>query len=290
MKNNKFYLGAFLFVLAWAIIPIMDGIAKHLSASLPVTQIAWARFLVIFIISLPIVGLSFFKKKAEFFISKNIKLQILRNIFIIIATFLFFYSISKISLTTTLALSFVYPLLVTLFSPIFLGEKVGMARWIAVAYGFGGTLLIIKPGFGSFELATVAALGAGFFYAMFIISTRRLSLQDNPLTTLTLTGVIGLLVLSFPTFLFWENPSQEEWLLLIAMGTIGAIGHLLIILSHRLAQASLLAPFSFFEIITNTLIGFYVFSEFPDIISWLGIFIIIGSGVYISWREREKNN
>ena len=95
MKNNKFYLGAFLFVLAWAIIPIMDGIAKHLSASLPVTQIAWARFLVIFIISLPIVGLSFFKKKAEFFISKNIKLQILRNIFISKKTNLFFMFVNK---------------------------------------------------------------------------------------------------------------------------------------------------------------------------------------------------
>ena len=287
MRNNKFYLGAFLFVLAWTIIPLMDGIAKHLSASLPVTQIVWARFLVIFIIMLPVISILFISKKREVLVSKNIKIQILRNIFIIIATFLFFYSISKISLTTTLALSFIYPLLVTLLSPTFLGEKVGIARWIAVLIGFGGTLLIIKPGFVDFELATITALGAGFFYAMFIISTRHLSFQDNPLTTLTLTGIIGLLALSFPTFLFWKAPSQEEWLLLGAMGAVGAIGHLLIILSHRLAQASLLAPFSYFEIITNTLIAFYVFSEFPDRVSWLGIFIIIGSGIYVSWRERK---
>tara|TARA_Y100000741_G_scaffold360039_1_gene341639 strand:+ start:1855 stop:2565 length:711 start_codon:yes stop_codon:yes gene_type:complete len=217
--------------------------------------------------------------------SENPKLQILRGITLLSANICFFYSISIISMAKALTLAFIAPLVTTALSPIFLGEKVGIKRWSAVIVGFIGSLVVIRPGLIEFNLATIAALGTGFFYGVYLIITRKLHTVDNPLLTLLITGVVGAIISSLFVPVVWVNLSQSQWLWLSFMGIFACLGHLLLIYSLRYADASKLAPFGYFEIITNIILGYIFFKDFPDIWTFSGLFIIVFSGIYIFRRE-----
>ena len=270
-------------LLAWAILPFMDTIAKYLSAELSFFQITWARYFFTVFFTLPFMFF-FFKKNLTW--STQPSLQIFRGLTLFFANILFFYSISIISMAKALTLAFVAPLITTALSPVFLGEKVGFRRWTAVIIGFIGSLIVIRPGLIEFNLASVAALGTGFFYGIYLVITRKLHTSDNPLLTLLLTGVVGAVVASFVVPLVWVNPTFNQWLLLALMGIFACLGHLFLILSLKYADASKLAPFGYFEIVTNVALGYYFFSDFPHYWTCVGLAIIICSGVYISLRER----
>ena len=269
-------------LLAWVMLPIMDGFAKYLSSDLPVLQITWARYFFTVAFTLPIMF--FFFRKNLVWIDKP-KLQLIRGLILLTANVCFFYSISIISLAKALTLAFIAPLIVTAFSPIFLGEKVGFRRWSAVIIGFIGSMVVIRPGFVEINLASLAALGTGVMYGFYLIITRKLSSSDNPLLTLLLTGVVGAIIISFVMPFVWIKPTLHQWSMMAAIGIFACVGHLFIILSLKYADASKLAPFSYFEIVTNIIIGYYFFSDFPDKWTFLGLFIIILSGIYISRRE-----
>ena len=269
-------------LLAWVMLPIMDGFAKYLSSDLPVLQITWARYFFTVAFTLPIMF--FFFRKNLIWTDKP-KLQLIRGLILLTANVCFFYSISIISLAKALTLAFIAPLIVTAFSPIFLGEKVGFRRWSAVIIGFIGSMVVIRPGFVEINLASFAALGTGVMYGFYLIITRKLSSSDNPLLTLLLTGVVGAIIISFIMPFVWIKPTLNQWSMMAAIGIFACVGHLFIILSLKYADASKLAPFSYFEIVTNIIIGYYFFSDFPDKWTFLGLFIIILSGIYISRRE-----
>ena len=173
-------------------------------------------------------------------------------------------------------------------STIILRENVGMKRWSAVIVGFLGSLVVIRPGLIEFNLATLAALGTGFFYGVYLIITRKLHSVDNPLLTLLITGVVGAIISSLFVPIIWINLSQSQWLWLALMGIFACLGHLLLIYSLRYADASKLAPFGYFEIVTTIILGYYFFQDFPDIWTFTGLFIIISSGVYVFKREIKK--
>ena len=269
-------------LLAWIMLPIMDGFAKYLSADLPVLQITWARYFFTVVFTLPIMFL-FFRKNLIW--THKPKLQFIRGLILLCANICFFYAISVISLAKALTLAFIAPLIVTSFSPIFLKEKVGFRRWTAVIIGFIGSLVVIRPGFVEINLASLAALCTGVMYGFYLIITRKLSTSDNPLLTLLLTGVVGAIIVSIFIPFVWVKPTLNQWSMMAAIGIFACIGHLFLILSLKYADASKLAPFSYFEIITNIIIGYYIFSEFPDNWTFFGLFIIILSGIYISRRE-----
>ena len=270
-------------LLAWVMLPIMDGFAKYLSSDLPVLQITWARYFFTVAFTFPIM---FFFYRNQLKWSEKPKLQFLRGLILLTANICFFYSISVISLAKALTLAFVAPLIVTAFSPIFLSEKVGLRRWLAVIIGFIGSLVVIRPGFVEINLASLAALGTGVMYGFYLIITRKLSTSDNPLLTLLLTGVVGAIIITSVMPFVWVKPSLNQWYMMAAIGIFACVGHLFLILSLKYADASKLAPFSYFEIITNIIIGYYFFSDFPDNWTFLGLFIIVLSGIYISRREK----
>jgi len=270
-------------LLAWAILPFMDTIAKYLSSDLSFFQITWARYFFTVLFTLPF-KFFFFRKNLTW--TTQPKLQIFRGLSLLFANVLFFYSISVISMAKALTLAFVAPLITTALSPIFLGEKVGFRRWSAVIVGFVGSLIVIRPGFIEFNLASIAALGTGFFYGIYLIITRKLHSSDNPLLTLLLTGVVGAVVASFLVPVVWINPTFNQWSLLALMGIFACLGHLFLILSLKYADASKLAPFGYFEIVTNVILGYYFFGDFPHYWTWVGLAIIVCSGIYISFRGR----
>ena len=269
-------------LLAWVMLPIMDGFAKYLSAEIPVLQITWARYFFTVVFTFPLMF--FFFKKYLIWTDKP-KLQLIRGLILLTANISFFYSISVISLPKALTLAFVAPLVVTAFSPFFLGESVGYRRWAAVIIGFIGSLVVIRPGFLEINLASLAALGTGIMYGFYLIITRKLSTSDNPLLTLLLTGVVGAIIATTFMPFVWVSPTFNQWSIMAAIGLFACIGHLFIILSLKYADASKLAPFSYFEIVTNIIIAYYFFGDFPDSWTFLGLFIIVFSGIYISRRE-----
>jgi len=272
-------------LLAWVILPVMDGLAKYLSVDLPVLQIVWARYFFTVVITLSFI-IIFFRKQLVW--TSKPKLQLFRGLILLCANMLFFYAISIISLAKALTLAFVAPLIVTALSPFILGEIVGYRRWLAVIIGFIGSLIVIRPGLIEFNLATLAALGTGFFYGIYFIITRKLHTADSPLLTLLITGVVGAIILSAYMPFSWIQPNPNQWLFMFCIGLCASVGHFFLILSLKYADASKLAPFSYFEIVTNVIIGYYFFSDFPDIWTWVGLLIIINSGIYISIRERSR--
>ena len=275
--------GPILNLSAWLILPIMDAIAKYLSYSLPILQITWFRFF----FSAVITGIFIYLFSRKSFVrSKNIKSQVLRGILLLTSSLLFFYAISVISLAKALTLAFICPLIVTTLSPYFLKERVGRRRWTAVIVGFIGVLLVIRPGIVEFNWASLASLGTGLCYAIYLIVTRSLKDTDNGLLTLLFTSIVGTLVLSVYLPFVWVNPSLNQLLLAVNMGFIAALAHGLIIISYNYSDASKLAPLGYFEIIPNIIIGYIWFSDFPDKYTVLGLLVIILSGVYVFRREQ----
>ena len=156
---------------------------------------------------------------------------------------------------------------------------------------FIGSLIVIRPGFVEINLASMAALGTGVLYGFYLIVTRKLHNSDSPLLTLLLTGIVGVIIGSMIMPSVWVQPTFAEWSMMFGIGFFASIGHLFLILSLKYADASKLAPFGYFEIVTNIIIGYFFFSHFPDYWHFLGLFIIISSGIYIFRREfQNKSN
>ncbi len=267
---------------AWIVLPFMDAIAKYLSSELSFFQITWARYFFTVFFTFPFMFL-FFKQQLKW--TENPKLQFYRGLSLLLANICFFYSISVISMAKALTLAFVAPLITTSLSPIFLDEKVGIKRWSAVIIGFLGILVVIRPGFIQLNLASITAVGTGCFYGIYLIITRKLHSTDSPLLTLLLTGVVGAIISSFVVPLVWINPTFVQWSWLALMGIFACLGHILLIYSLQYADASKLAPFGYFEIIPNIILGYYLFNDFLDLWSFTGLFIIVSSGLYVIRRE-----
>ena len=279
--------GIVLILVSMSIVPVMDGLAKELSTRYPVLEIVWSRYFFHLLYLFPVVivryGLS-----ALF--PSHPMLQIVRGGLLLASTILFFAAIAQMPIADALALVFVSPLIVTALSPSLLGEHVGLRRWIAVLIGFVGALIIIRPGFAAIDTGTLLALGAGVIYALYMIATRRLSGSAPPLVTLTYTALLGAVAMSAAVPFQWVPPSPVDWSMMAAMGGCAALGHFLLIKAFDHAQASVLAPFGYSEIVMATIVGFVMFGDFPDIWTWAGVAIIILSGVYISLRERQTKS
>tara|TARA_Y100000591_G_scaffold160524_1_gene138090 strand:- start:49 stop:897 length:849 start_codon:yes stop_codon:yes gene_type:complete len=269
-------------ISAWIMLPFMDAIAKYLSSSLPFFQITWARYFFTVFLVFPFMFL-FFKNQIKW--SENPKLQLYRGLTLFFANICFFYSISIISMAKALTLAFVAPLITTVLSPIMLDEKVGFRRWLAVIIGFLGVLIVIRPGYIEFNLASLAAVGTGCFYGVYLIITRKLHSTDSPLLTLLLTGIVGTIIGSVFVPVVWVDPTLIEWFWLILMGLFACMGHILLIYSLKYAHASKLAPFGYIEIFPNIILGYYFFNDFLDLWSFIGLIVIITSGLYVIRRE-----
>lgn len=276
--------GILLMVAAMLIIPFNDGIAKTLTARYPVAEIVWARYFFHFLLLLPLI---LWKHGAASLRPERIWWHFLRGAFTVSATFFFFWALSFLPMADTLALMFGYPLIITALSPLFLGEHVGLRRWGAVVAGMLGAAVIIRPGTDLFQWSSLLGVAAALCMASYWIVTRRISGSAPPLVAAAYAALFGVIVLPIILPGGWTMPTASDTALLAAMGAIAAVFHLLIVKALDFAAASVLAPFGYCEMIMATTVGYVVFGDFPDELTWIGIAIVIGAGTYISVREHR---
>jgi len=286
LMMSSSFIGTMLFLAAFAVMPAMDSIAKHLGDHLNLVQITWGRYFFHFLFLAPVVLYRYGLKalKPERFI-----LQVLRGGFLLAATLFFFGAIVLMPIADALAIAFVSPFLVTILSPFLLGERIGLFRISAVLIGFIGTLIIIRPGAETISIGALMALGTGTMYAFYSIATRKLSGTAPPIVTLAFTALLGTIVMSAALPFYWSPLELSDIGWMIGMGFFGALAHYFFIKAYDYAEASFLAPFGYSEIISATLFGWIVFGDFPDVWTWVGTIIVIASGVFISIRERYRS-
>ncbi len=280
--TSNYLKGSLLMLAAMLVLPIMDGIAKALSARYPLAQVVWARYMFHLLAMLPLVLMRFGYRSLW---PKRVGVQLFRGMLLLLTTLLFFGAISRMPLATALALLFVSPLIVTLLGSVVVGERVGAWRWVAVLTGFGGVLVILRPGGAVFDVAALLALGAGTMHGLYLLTTRRLAGSAPPLVTLGYTAVVGVVVMSVVVAFVWVPPTLLDLALMAAVGVLAAIGHFLVIKAFDYAPATFLAPLGYAEIIGATLVGFIGFGDFPELWTWVGIGVIVASGLLISLKE-----
>jgi drug/metabolite transporter (DMT)-like permease len=281
-------LGIGIMLIAMAVLPFLDVIAKHLGdIGVPVLQIVWARMFFGTFLTLPIVVGQFGWK--PILTPDSLGIQIIRSLLLLTSTGLYFWSLKYLPVADALAIFFVQALAVTLLSPFMLGEHVGVRRWLATIVGFIGTLIIIRPGFQTFNLGILLALGSGFATAVYMLLTRKIAGRAPALLTTLHTNAAGMVLVSIAVLFVWQTPRLTEWGLFVLLAAIATLGHYLIVRAFDYAEASTLAPFSYTEIIMAVAGGWWFFGDFPDFWTFLGVGILIASAVYMSYRERLRH-
>ena len=280
-------LGIGLMIVGMLLVPLLDACAKVLSQDYPTLEITWARFMFHFLWLLPIVH---WRRLHWWKIPPAPGIQIIRSLFLTLATLLFFLAIRDNPIPNALALLFISPLVVTLVAPFVLNEVLDGKRAVAAVIGFIGVLVVLRPASEAFQPSVLFALGAGICYAFYLMATRKLANRSAPLLTLFYTAIVGLLLLSVMVPAVWVTPDATGWGLMALMGLFAAAGHYMIIRACEYASASVLSPFNYTEIIAATAVSFLLFDYFPDTMVWVGIAIISLSGIYISLHEYRHNH
>lgn len=283
LTADKPFIGIGLTCLAMAIFSAMDGLSKLLTAQFPPPQIAWSRFLFILLFLTPVV---LFRGGARKLRSTRPPLQIARGFCMLFSALLFIFGLSYLPIADATSIGFVSPLFVTALSIPILNEKVGIRRWSAVLVGFVGILVLVRPGSSSFTAAGFFPVASSACWALGLIITRIMQSSDSVLTTLAWSTGVGFIALTPIALPLWHPPSAESWALLAVAALLSMIGQLFLISAFRFAPASLLAPFSYTQIVWATLIGLFVFGTVPDPHTGIGAAIVVASGLYILHRER----
>jgi len=274
--------GVVFLIFMTACFSSLDALAKYISQELPLWMVLWGRYVFHFLF---IVMFSLRTPPRDIIYTKNITLQILRSILIFCSGVTFWAGLMYLPLVESMVILFTSPLWVTVLAVFLLSEKVGVHRWGSVTAGLLGVVLVIGPGTGFLHWSAMLPLCAALFYAVSQIITRVLGQRDNVLTTLFYSSIGGLIFSSIFVIFFWTSPSLRQWLLLMGLGFLGAVGHYFMIKAYEIAQASLLAPFDYVSLIWAMLLGLFLFGDFPDVWTILGAVIIVSSGLYLIRRE-----
>jgi drug/metabolite transporter (DMT)-like permease len=258
-----------------------DTISKYLSGSLPIVEFIWIRYVLFLITAACLV-------RRRSILPRNPGLQITRGLCVVGSSILFVYGVRQMTMAQATTISFLSPLLITILSIPLLGETVGPRRWAAVGVGMLGMLVVVRPGLGGFQPAALFGVASAFCWALALIITRKISNSDTPQTTVLWSAGIGTAVLSMilPFQAIWPTPKQLG--LSLVLGVLASGGQWVVILAHRIAPASLLAPFFYSQLLWVSVLGFLVFGNLPDIWTIVGATIIAASGLYTAHRERVR--
>lgn len=282
--RNETLTGIFLMVVAISLFPASDALSKYLVGTYDALQVVWIRYVVQFVAVLIALAP---RSRWHLMRTRRPGLQAVRGFFTVLSTLAFVAALGFVPLVDAVTLLFSSSLMLVALSVPFLGERVGIHRWSAVIIGFIGVLVVMRPGMGVLHWAASGALISAFSNAIYQIATRALSVTDRAITTFFYVNIAGLVLLGPTMFFVWIPMTWDAWLWVIAAGLLSGAGHYLLIRAFDHAGASVLAPFNYVQIVSATLIGYFWFSEFPDLWTVVGLIIVVGSGLYILRREQR---
>ncbi len=279
---------------------------KFLSGEYPLHEVILFRALVAIVITLGVImplegGYANLR-------TKRLGLHLMRGVLVVMANITFFLGLASIPLSEATAIFFISPLLITIFSVLFLSERVGWMRWMAVAAGLAGAFIMLRPGTGSFQYAALLPLAAAFGYAGLHILTRMIGSAEKAstmafyiqITFIVVSAAIGLSVgdgrfagSGVPAWDFllraWIWPPANDLLIMAGIGLASALGGYFISQAYRLSEAALIAPFEYLGLVLAIIWGATIFGEWPDAVAWLGIALILAAGLFVFWREAMNN-
>ncbi|MGZ5828907.1 MAG: DMT family transporter [Xanthobacteraceae bacterium] len=286
-RADRPFRGIALILASTVFLGASDITAKYLSATLPSIEIAWIRFLVFALIMVPamVPGLPIHALRTS-----RPGFQLLRGMALLSSSLLFISGLRFLPIAEASATSFVSPLLVTALSIAFLGESVGLRRWSATAVGLIGVMIILRPGTSAFHPAAFFPLVSALAWAVTLIMTRMMSGQERATTTMTYSSIAGVCILSVLVPFIWVAPSWQDILLGVLIGFASTAGQWIVVLAFRYGDASVLAPFSYIQLLWASIFGFLIFGEVPDVWTVTGAVFIVGSGLYTAHRERVRRS
>ena len=273
--------GIVLMICAMALFSVMDATAKEIAQRTDTVMAIWARYAG----QTVVVTLLVAPRLRSVLRTSHPKLQLLRSVFLLIATTCFFFGFVLIGLANAAAIMAVNPVLITLGAALFLGEKFGLRRALGVAAALIGALIIIRPGASMVSGYAVLPLIAAVAYSGYALATRFVGRDEDTWTSLLYTAAFGGIALSLVVPFFWVRPDPLSVILMCSLGFIGALGHFCLIRAFMAAEASLIAPFSYIGVVFATVWGMVIFAEFPAWTSYLGMLVIVGAGIYVWHRE-----
>ncbi len=276
-SNSSDLRGIILMAIAMLGVPMVDGIAKYLSADYSPLFIGWARYAVASLIVIPLAyryhGMRMFPEDQRF-------AHLVRTAFLVTAMTLYFLAIARIPISLAVSAYFVGPIVAVALSVLFLKETFTRWKLLSLVLGFVGSIIVLQPS-GDIEIGLIMAFGAGLFFALYLIATRQASQNSDPIKTLAFQCVLGTVLLSPQAAFTFELPQLDVLWLFAGLGIISAIAHLMTILAFRLADASTLSPLVYLELVGSAAIGFVIFSEIPTLSTIAGAALIIISGLVL---------
>jgi drug/metabolite transporter (DMT)-like permease len=286
-RADRPFRGIALILASTVFLGASDVTAKYLSSTLPSIEIAWIRFLVFALIMVPamVPGSPFYAMRTP-----RPAFQMLRGIALLASSLFFISGLRFLPIAEASATGFVAPLFVTALSIVFLGEKVGLRRWLATAAGLAGVLIILRPGTSAFHPAAFFPLVSALAWACTLIMTRLMSGRERAATIMTYSSIAGVCILTAMVPLVWVAPSWHDVLFGIFIGVASTAGQWIVVLAFRYADASVLAPFSYTQLLWVSILGFLVFGEVPDMWTVTGAAFIVASGLYTAHRERVRRS
>ena len=286
-RADRPFRGIALILASTVFLGASDVTAKYLSADLPSIEIAWIRFLVFALIMVPVMvpGSPVYAMRTP-----RLGFQLLRGVALLSSSLFFISGLRFLPIAEASATGFVSPLFVTALSIIFLGESVGLRRWLATAVGLLGVLIILRPGTSAFHPAAFFPLVSALGWACTLIMTRMMSGQERAATTMAYSSIAGVCILSAVAPWVWVAPSWQDVLLGVFIGVASTAGQWIVVLAFRYADASVLAPFSYTQLLWVAILGFLVFGEVPDVWTVSGAVFIVASGLYTAHRERVRRS
>jgi len=281
---NQPLRGIGLNLIASIIFCVADTIAKKLAADVAIIQIAWMRYIVFALMSLLLTtrirGASFYVRAPLW--------QIVRGMCLVCSSLLFVLGIRDVGLAEAATIGFIGPILVTFLSIPLLGEKVDAKRWIALACGMAGVLVVLRPGAGTFQPEGLYRVASAMFWSFGVILTRRMTATERAETTMFWSAVTGLIILTAVIPFYYVPATPLQMGMSLAQGVLSSVGQWLVILSLRFTPVSTLAPYSYVQLLWMSIAGFLAFGVLPDEWTLVGAAIIVASGLYTAQRERRR--
>ncbi|MFN3846680.1 MAG: DMT family transporter [Paracoccaceae bacterium] len=291
-QPDRILPGVVLMLAFCVLAPLLDVSAKLASATIPVAQIVTARFVVQGALMLPVILLMGITLRLT---ARAFWLICLRALFLILSTFSFVAAISVMPVADALAIAFVEPFILLILGKLLFGDEVGPRRIAASCVGFLGALLVIQPSLAAFGLVALWPLGTAFFFAFYMLSTRQVAGFMHPVAMQFHTSWTGL-VMCLPIMILtdgtgWQHfdpvmPKGLAWLWLFGVGFWAALSHMCMTYALKFAPSATLAPLHYLEIVAAVALGYWIFGDFPNALTWAGIAVITSSGLYVIYRER----